>query len=68
VHGSIIDLCSRERCSHHGPQRAKALGVWGAVGGAGAAIGVLLGGALTELADWRAMFFINLPIGALLAA
>jgi EmrB/QacA subfamily drug resistance transporter len=52
----------------HGPERAKALGVWGAVGGAGAAIGVLLGGALTELVDWRAIFFINLPIGALLAA
>jgi EmrB/QacA subfamily drug resistance transporter len=54
--------------SFHGPQRAKALGVWGAVGGAGAAVGVLLGGALTELVDWRAIFFINLPIGALLAA
>jgi EmrB/QacA subfamily drug resistance transporter len=54
--------------SFHGPERAKALGVWGAVGGAGAAIGVLLGGALTELVDWRAIFFINLPIGALLAA
>src|SRR5215216_2803352 len=51
-----------------GPERAKALGVWGAVGGAGAAIGVLLGGALTELVDWRAIFFINLPIGLLLAA
>src|SRR6476620_4558590 len=46
-----------------GPARAKALGVWGAVGGAGAAIGVLLGGTLTELADWRAIFLINLPIG-----
>ncbi len=54
--------------SFHGPERATALGVWGAVGGAGAAIGVLLGGALTELVDWRAIFFINLPIGALLAA
>jgi EmrB/QacA subfamily drug resistance transporter len=54
--------------SFHGPARAKALGVWGAVGGAGAAIGVLLGGALTELVDWRAIFFINLPIGAVLAA
>ena len=49
--------------SFHGPERAKALGVWGAVGGAGAAIGVLLGGALTELVDWRAIFFINLPVG-----
>src|SRR5215207_1534592 len=51
-----------------GPERAKALGVWGAVGGAGAAIGVLLGGVLTELVDWRAIFFINLPIGIALAA
>jgi EmrB/QacA subfamily drug resistance transporter len=47
-----------------GPERTTALGVWGAVGGAGAAIGVLLGGVLTQLVDWRAIFFINLPIGA----
>jgi EmrB/QacA subfamily drug resistance transporter len=51
-----------------GPERAKALGVWGAVGGAGAAIGVLLGGVLTELVDWRAIFLINLPVGLVLAA
>ena len=38
--------------------------MWGAVGGAGAAIGVLLGGTLTELVDWRAIFLINLPVGA----
>jgi EmrB/QacA subfamily drug resistance transporter len=49
-----------------GPERTKALGAWGAVGGAGAAIGVLLGGALTEL-DWRAIFFINLPVSLVLA-
>jgi EmrB/QacA subfamily drug resistance transporter len=49
-----------------GPERAKALGAWGAVGGAGAAIGVLLGGTLTEL-DWRAIFFINIPVGFVLA-
>ena len=48
----------------HGPERTKALGVWGAVGGAGAAIGVLLGGVLTQLVDWRAIFLINLPISA----
>src|SRR3954470_11439103 len=54
--------------SFQGAERAKALGVWGAVGGAGAAVGVLLGGLLTELVDWRAIFFINLPVGLLLAA
>jgi EmrB/QacA subfamily drug resistance transporter len=50
--------------SFHGPERTKALGVWGAIGGAGAAIGVLLGGVLTDVVDWRAIFFINLPIAA----
>ena len=54
--------------SFHGAERARALAVWGAVGGAGAAIGVLLGGALTELVSWRAIFFINLPVGAVVAA
>jgi EmrB/QacA subfamily drug resistance transporter len=53
--------------SFHGHDRAKALGVWGAVGGAGAAVGVLLGGVLTELVDWRAIFFVNLPVGFLVA-
>jgi MFS family permease len=43
-----------------GRQRAKALAAWGAVGGAGAAIGVLAGGVLTEL-DWRLIFYVNLP-------
>ncbi|MGZ4353035.1 MAG: MFS transporter, partial [Gaiellaceae bacterium] len=51
----------------HGPQRSKALAAWGAVGGAGAAIGVLLGGVLTELVDWRLIFFVNLPVAVALA-
>ena len=50
-----------------GNQRAKALAAWGAVGGAGAAIGVLVGGILTEFADWRMIFYVNLPVAAALA-
>ena len=49
-----------------GKQRAKALAAWGAVGGAGAAIGVLVGGVLTEFTDWRTIFYVNLPVAAAL--
>jgi len=51
-----------------GKARVNALGAWGAVGGAGAAIGVLMGGVLTDMADWRAIFYINLPVGAVSVA
>ena len=50
-----------------GRDRIRALGAWGAVGGAGAAIGVLMGGVLTNVSDWRAIFYINLPVGVALA-
>jgi hypothetical protein len=50
-----------------GPARAKALAAWGAVGGAGAALGVLAGGVLTQVADWRLIFLVNLPVAAALA-
>ena len=51
----------------HGNHRAKALAAWGAVGGAGAAIGVLVGGVLTEFTDWRMIFYVNLPVAVALA-
>jgi EmrB/QacA subfamily drug resistance transporter len=49
-----------------GAELTRALGVWSALGGAGAAIGVLLGGALTAGPGWAWVFWINVPIGALL--
>jgi EmrB/QacA subfamily drug resistance transporter len=48
-----------------GPERNKALGVLGAIAGSGAAIGVILGGVLTEYAGWEWIFFVNVPIGLL---
>jgi EmrB/QacA subfamily drug resistance transporter len=47
-----------------GPQRNRALGVWGAIGGLGATSGALLGGLLTQGLGWPAIFLINVPIGA----
>src|SRR5947207_2410607 len=48
-----------------GRERNIALGVWGAVGGFGAAAGVLLGGMLTEWLSWSWIFFVNVPVGIL---
>ncbi|MGW6418878.1 DHA2 family efflux MFS transporter permease subunit [Streptomyces sp. NPDC055055] len=47
----------------HGPERARALGVWAAVGGTGSAVGVLLGGALTAGPGWPWVFHLNVPVG-----
>jgi len=49
-----------------GPERNKALGVWGAVGAGGAAAGLIIGGLLTEYLGWRWDFMVNLPIGVAL--
>ncbi len=46
-----------------GRERNIALGVWGAVGGFGAAAGVLLGGVLTDALSWEWIFFVNIPVG-----
>jgi EmrB/QacA subfamily drug resistance transporter len=46
-----------------GSERNKALGILGGIAGSGAAIGVLLGGVLTEYAGWQWIFFLNAPIG-----
>ena len=46
-----------------GPERNKALAVWGSIAGAGGAVGLLLGGILTEYAGWQWIFFVNVPVG-----
>jgi EmrB/QacA subfamily drug resistance transporter len=48
-------------------ERHRAIGIWGAVGGAGGAAGVLLGGAVVEALNWRWVFYINVPIGLVCA-
>jgi EmrB/QacA subfamily drug resistance transporter len=48
-----------------GSERNKALGIWGAMGGSGAAAGVLFGGILTKYAGWEWVFFVNVPVGVL---
>lgn len=48
-----------------GASRGKALGIWGAIAGMGSAAGVLLGGVLTASLGWPSVFFVNVPVGAL---
>jgi EmrB/QacA subfamily drug resistance transporter len=51
-----------------GPARTRAMGVYAAMSGAGSALGLLLGGVLTDIASWRWVFFVNVPIGVAVAA
>jgi MFS family permease len=60
---SIINVAFRE-----GDERNRALSVWAGAGAAGLVIGVLLGGALTTLFGWRAVFLINVPLAGLALA
>ena len=60
---SIITVTFKE-----GSERNKALGVWGAVAGAGGAAGVLLGGVLTDSLGWEWVFFVNTPVTLAFAA
>jgi EmrB/QacA subfamily drug resistance transporter len=50
-----------------GAERNRALGVWGAVAGSGGAVGVLLGGMLTQWAGWEWVLFVNVPVASLAA-
>ncbi len=60
---SILTTTFRE-----GRERNLALGIWGAASGSGGAAGVLLGGALTSSLSWSWIFYINVPVGALVLA
>ena len=60
---SIVTTTFRE-----GSDRNKALGIWGALAGAGGAVGVLLGGILTDSLGWEWVLFVNVPIGLVAAA
>ncbi|MFE9726680.1 MFS transporter [Streptomyces sp. NPDC005794] len=59
---SLITTTFRE-----GPERNRAFGVFAAVSAGGSAIGLLAGGLLVEWLDWRWVFFVNVPIGLLIA-
>src|SRR5215831_981556 len=60
---SILTVTFKE-----GRERNIALGAWGAVGGFGAAAGVLMGGILTDLLSWQWIFFVNVPVAAVALA
>jgi EmrB/QacA subfamily drug resistance transporter len=57
---SIITVVFEE-----GKERNKALGIWAAITAGGAALGLILGGVLTEYASWRWVLFVNVPIAAI---
>ncbi|MCZ4491264.1 MAG: transporter, partial [Conexibacter sp.] len=48
-----------------GPDRAKALGAFAAISGGGGAVGLLLGGLLTDVLSWQWVFFVNVPVGVI---
>ena len=51
-----------------GEERNRALGIWSALGGTGAAVGVLVGGVLTAGPGWPWVFFVNVPVGVVILA
>ena len=49
-------------------ERTKALGVWSAIAAGGGAVGLIMGGVLTDVASWRWVFFVNVPVGIITIA
>jgi MFS family permease len=63
-------LASLSTSFPEGPQRTRAMAAYGALAGIGTSVGLILGGALTQLLSWRVGFLLNVPVGlaAILAA
>ena len=61
----LTSTTSLLNAAYQGRDRGTAFGVWGAVSGGAAAAGPVLGGVLTDQIDWRAIFYVNLPIAVL---
>jgi EmrB/QacA subfamily drug resistance transporter len=64
MYATALALLAQE---FHGRERGTAFGVWGATIAASAAVGPLLGGALTQWFGWSSIFYINVPVGVLAA-
>lgn len=62
MYATALALLAQE---FHGRERGTAFGIWGAAIAASAAVGPLLGGALTDTFGWSSIFYINVPIGAI---
>src|SRR6202035_949689 len=60
MYATALALLAQE---FHGKERGTAFGIWGAVIAASAAVGPLLGGALTDTFGWSSIFYINVPVG-----
>jgi EmrB/QacA subfamily drug resistance transporter len=64
---SLLLISFPDKTDAEKKERNKALGVWGAVAGAGGAVGLILGGMLTDWFGWEACFWVNVPIGVIAA-